>query len=169
MLSLIKVPAVLSWVNNYLTTLETQHLLLGMNDEDLWTDFETALNRALEDTNKVDDAAIDLEKLKMAQKEELGKVSPLTKYISKFNELQKKAEWDADTKGTMCYFCRGLTEGLLYSMLKTVGPCPTTSKKWQQLAIKHHDAFQQLTHKMDFRKQRPAWAETYDRKRHRLE
>jgi hypothetical protein len=64
-----------------------QCLLLGINDKDLWMDFETTLNRAFEDTNKVEDAATDLEKLKMAQKEELGEVSPLTKYISKFNEL----------------------------------------------------------------------------------
>jgi hypothetical protein len=53
-------------VDNYLTTLETQRLLLGMNNEDLWMDFKTALNRAFEDTNKVDDTATDLEKLKMA-------------------------------------------------------------------------------------------------------
>jgi hypothetical protein len=87
MLSLIKGPAVSSWVDDYLTTLEGQRLLHGMNDEALWNDFKTALNRAFEDTNKVDDAATDLERLKMAQKEEPGEVSPLTKYISKFNEL----------------------------------------------------------------------------------
>jgi Retrotransposon gag protein len=150
MLSLIKGPVVSSWVDNYLTTLETQRLLLGMNDEDLWVDFETALNRAFEDTNKVNDAATDLEKLKMTQKEEPGEVSPLTKYISKFNELRKKAGWDANAEGTMRYFCHGLTEGLLYSMLKTVGPHPTTLEEWQQLAIKHHNAFHQLTHEMGF-------------------
>jgi hypothetical protein len=33
MLSLIKGPAVSSWVDNYLTTLEAQLLLHGMNDE----------------------------------------------------------------------------------------------------------------------------------------
>jgi hypothetical protein len=62
-----------------------------MNDEALWNDFETALNRAFEDMNKIDDAATDLKRLKMAQKEEPGKVLPLTKYISKFNELRRKA------------------------------------------------------------------------------
>jgi hypothetical protein len=77
----------------------------------------------------------------MAQKEEPGEVSPLTKYISKFNELQRKARWDVDVEGTMRYFHRGLTEGLLYSMLKAVGPCPNTLDGWQQLAIQHHDAF----------------------------
>jgi hypothetical protein len=87
MLSLIKGPAVSSWVDDYLTTLEGQHLLHGMNDEALWNNFETALNQAFKDTNKIDDAAMDLKRLKMTQKEELGEVSPLTKYISKFNEL----------------------------------------------------------------------------------
>jgi hypothetical protein len=86
----------------------------------------------------------------MAQKEEPGEVSPLTKYISKFNKLRKKIGWDANTEKTMQYFRWGLTEGLLYSMLKTIGPCPTTLKEWQQLAIKHHDAFCQLTHEMGF-------------------
>jgi Retrotransposon gag protein len=153
MLSLIKGPAVSSWVDDYLTILEGQRLLHSMNNEALWNDFETALNRAFEDTNKVDDAATDLERLKMAQKEELGEMSPLTKYISKFNELRQKAEWDADAEGMMRYFRRGLTEGLLYSMLKVVGPCPNTLDGWQQLAVQHHDAFWQLTHKMDFWKQ----------------
>jgi hypothetical protein len=87
MLSLIKGPAVSSWVDDYLTTLEGQRLLHGMNDEDLWNDFKTTLNQAFKDTNKIDDAATDLERLKMAQKEEPGEVSPLTKYISKFNKL----------------------------------------------------------------------------------
>jgi hypothetical protein len=103
----------------------------------------------------------------MAQKEEPGKVLPLTKYILKFNKLQRKAGWDADAEGTMRYFQRGLTKGLLYSMLKAVGPCPNTLDRWQQLAVQHHDAFQQLTHKMDFQKQRPNWADTYVRKRRR--
>jgi Retrotransposon gag protein len=125
MLSLIKGPAVSSWVDDYLTTLEGQRLLHGMNDEALWNDFETALNRAFEDTNKIDNAATDLERLKMAQKEEPGKVSPLTKYISKFNKLQRKAGWDANAEGTMRYFRRGLTEGLLYSMLKQLALTPT--------------------------------------------
>jgi Retrotransposon gag protein len=138
-----------------------------MNDEDLWNDFETALNWAFKDTNKIDNAATDLKRLKMAQKEEPGKVSPLTKYISKFNELWRKAGWDADVEGTMRYFCRGLTKGLLYSMLKAVSPRPTTLDSWQQLAIQHHDTFQQLTHEMDFQKQRPNWADTYARKRRR--
>jgi Retrotransposon gag protein len=141
MLSLIKGPAVSSWVDNYLTTLEGQRLLHGMNDEALWNDFKTTLNWAFEDTNKVDDAATDLERLKMSQKEEPGEVSPLTKYISKFNELRRKAGWDADAEGTMRYFCRGLTEGLLYSMLKAVGPRPNTLDGWQQLVVQHHDAF----------------------------
>jgi Retrotransposon gag protein len=167
MLSLIKGPAVLSWVDDYLTTLEGQRLLHGMNDEALWNDFKMALNRAFEDTNKVDDAATDLERLKMAQKEEPGEVSPLTKYISKFNELRRKARWDADAEGTMRYFRRGLTEGLLYSMLKAIGPRPNTLDGWQQLAVQHHDAFRQLTHEMDFRKQRPNWANTYAKKRNR--
>jgi hypothetical protein len=87
MLSLIKGPAVSSWVDDYLITLEGQCLLYGMNDKALWNDFEIALNRAFKDTNKIDNAATDLERLKMAQKEDLGEVSPLTKYISKFNEL----------------------------------------------------------------------------------
>jgi hypothetical protein len=58
-------------------------------------------------------------------------------------------------------------EGLLYSMLKAVSPYPNTLDGWQQLAIQHHDAFCQLTHEMDFRKQRPNWADTYARKRRR--
>jgi hypothetical protein len=150
MLSLIKGPAVLSWVDDYLTTLKGQLLLHGMNDEALWDDFKVTLNQAFKDTNKIDDAATDLERLKMAQKEEPSKVSPLTKYISKFNELRRKAGWDANAEGIMCYFHRGLMEGLLYSMLKVVSPCPNTLDGWQQLAIQHHDAFYQLTHKMDF-------------------
>jgi hypothetical protein len=48
-----------------------------MNNEVLWDDFKATLNQAFKDTNKIDDTAIDLERLKMAQKEELGKVSPL--------------------------------------------------------------------------------------------
>jgi hypothetical protein len=44
MLSLIKGLVVSSWVDDYLTTLEGQCLLHGMNDEALWNDFETALN-----------------------------------------------------------------------------------------------------------------------------
>jgi murein L,D-transpeptidase YafK len=52
-------------------------------------------------------------------------------------------------------------------MLKAVGPCPNTLDGWQQLAIQHHDAFHQLTHEMDFRKQWPNWADTYARKRRR--
>jgi hypothetical protein len=99
---------------------------------------------------------MDLERLKMAQKEEPSKVSPLTKYISKFNKLCRKARWDADAEGTMQYFCRGLTEGLLYSMLKAVGPHPNTLDGWQQLAVQHHNTFHQLTHEMDFWKQQPA-------------
>jgi hypothetical protein len=165
MLSLIKGLAVSSWVDDYLTTVEGQCLLYGMNDKALWNDFKTTLNWAFKDTNKIDNAATDLERLKMAQKEEPGEVSPLTKYISKFNELQRKAEWDADAEGTMRYFQRGLTEGLLYSMLKVVGPRPNTLDRWQQLAIQHHDAFHQLTHKIDFRKQCPNWANTYTKKR----
>jgi hypothetical protein len=136
-----------------------------MNDEVLWNDFETTLSQAFEDTNKIEDAATNLERLKMAQKEEPGEVSPLTKYISKFNELQRKAGWDVDMEGTMQYFRRGLTEGLLYSMLKAVGPHPNTLDGWQQLAIQHHDAFCQLTHEMDFQKQCPNWANMYTRKR----
>jgi Retrotransposon gag protein/Zinc knuckle len=167
MLSLIKGPAVSSWVDDYLTTLEAQRLLHRMNDEALWNDFEMALNRGFEDTNKIDDVATDLERLKMAQKEEPGEVSPLTKYISKFNELRRKAGWDADAEGTMRYFRQGLTEGLLYSMLKAIGPRPNTLDGWQQLAVQHHDVFRQLTHEMDFRKQRPAWADNYVRKRRR--
>jgi Retrotransposon gag protein len=135
MLSLIKGPAVSSWVDDYLTTLEGQRLLHGMNNEALWNNFETTLNRAFEDTNKIDDAATDLERLKMAQKEEPGEVSPLTKYISKFNELRRKVGWDVDAEGTMRYFCQGLTEGLLYSMLKAVSPRPNTLDGWQQLAV----------------------------------
>jgi hypothetical protein len=67
----------------------------------------------------------------------------------------------------MCYFHRGLTEGLLYSILKAVGPRPNTLDGWQQLAVQHHDAFQKLTHEMDFQKQQPNWADTYARKRRR--
>jgi hypothetical protein len=160
MLSLIKGPAVSSWVDDYLTMLEGQLLLQGMNNEALWNDFETTLNRAFEDINKIDDAATDLERLKMAQKEEPSKVSPLTKYISKFNELWQKAGWDVDAEGTIWYFCWGLTEGLLYSMLKAVGPRPNTLDGWQQLAVQHYNAFCQLTHKIDFWKQQPTWAET---------
>jgi hypothetical protein len=44
MLLLIKGPVVLFWVDNYLTMLEGQCLLHGMNDEALWNDFKTALN-----------------------------------------------------------------------------------------------------------------------------
>jgi hypothetical protein len=50
-------------------------------------------------------------------------------------------------------------------MLKVVGPCPNTLDGWQQLAVQHHDAFQQLTHKMDFRKQHLNWANMYTRKK----
>jgi Zinc knuckle len=50
-------------------------------------------------------------------------------------------------------------------MLKVVGPCPNTLDGWQQLAVQHHDAFRQLTHEMDFRKQCPTWANTYAKKR----
>jgi hypothetical protein len=147
--------------------LEGQRLLHGMNDEALWNNFKTALNRAFKDTNKIDDAATDLKRLKMAQKEEPREVLPLTKYISKFNELWRKAGWNVDVEGTMWYFHRGLTKGLLYSMLKAVGPHPNTLDGWQQLAVQHHDAFHQLTHKMDFRKQRPNWADIYTRKKRR--
>jgi hypothetical protein len=91
-------------VDNYLTTLEGQLLLHGMNNEVLWDDFKAALNQAFKDINKIDDAATDLERLKIAQKEEPGEVSPLTKYIFKFNKLRRKAGWDADAKGTMHYF-----------------------------------------------------------------
>jgi hypothetical protein len=87
MLSLIKELVVSSWVDNYLTTLKGQCLLHGMNNKALWNNFKTTLNQAFEDTNKIDDAATDLERLKMAQKEDPGEVSPLTKYILKFNEL----------------------------------------------------------------------------------
>jgi hypothetical protein len=69
-----------------------------------------------------------------------------------------------DVEGTMRYFCRGLTKGLLYSMLKAVGPRPNMLDRWQQLVVQHHDAFRQLTHEMDFWKQRPNWADTYTRK-----
>jgi hypothetical protein len=65
----------------------------------------------------------------------------LLAYISKFNKLRRKAGWDTDAEGAMRYFHRGLTEGLLYSMLKTVGLQPTILEGWQELAIKHHNAF----------------------------
>jgi hypothetical protein len=77
----------------------------------------------------------------MAQKKEPREVSPLTKYISKFNKLRRKAGWDTDAEGTMHYFCRGLTEGLLYSMLKAISLHPNTLDRWQQLAVQYHDAF----------------------------
>jgi hypothetical protein len=104
-----------------------------MNDKLLWDNFEWALDSAFKDTNKVNNAAISLEKLQMQKS--------LTKYISKFNELRRKAGWDANVKGTIYYFCKGLTKRLLYSMLKIVGPHPITLKEWQQLAIKHHNTF----------------------------
>jgi hypothetical protein len=67
----------------------------------------------------------------------------------------------------MWYFCQGLTKGLLYSMLKAVGLRPNMLDGWQQLTVQHHDTFCQLTHEMDFQKQRPNWADTYARKRRR--
>jgi hypothetical protein len=44
MLSLIKGPAVSSWVDNYPTMLEGQLLLHGIYDKTLWDDFEAAHN-----------------------------------------------------------------------------------------------------------------------------
>jgi Retrotransposon gag protein len=96
-------------VDDYLTTLNQERMAYGMNNEILWVHFKAALDNTFEDTNKIDNAATNLEKLQMADS--------LTKYISKFNKLRRKVGWDTDVEGTMCYFHRGLTKGLLYSML----------------------------------------------------
>jgi hypothetical protein len=161
-LAFVKGPDVAQWVDDYLTTLDTQEQQHGENAEILFTNFEAAFKTAFEYSNQKDDAITSLENLKMVK-------SDLTAYNNKFNNLYRLAGWDADAEGTMRYYRRGLQFGLLHSMLHDTATSPTTLTAWQQKATKHHDTWKQLANELDMRKTkkkgRPGWAEHYETKK----
>jgi hypothetical protein len=151
MLGMVKGPLVSAWVQDYLDMIKQEVIQHEENAEILWHNFENALDDTFKDTNEEDDTITKLEHLEM-------KKGNLAQYNADFNLLRKKARWDADSSGIIRMYKRRLNLGLLINMLKHIRQKPMTMRGWQELAVQHHDAYQQLKHKISFWKDVPRWA-----------
>jgi hypothetical protein len=109
MLTLIKGPDTAGWTHDMGDFLDT----LGPADNipDLWMQFLLEFGQQFQDTQKEDQACVQLEGLQMRFPE-------VNTYIMKFEELARQARYTVGNPETMHTFIKGLTPTIMEDILK---------------------------------------------------
>ena len=99
---------------------------IARTEETLWNDLQTAFDQAFTNTNAVEQARTDLNKLEMAGEQ-------IDEYIAKFENLLRKADIPRSEIGAIEKFKDGLKRGIFGAIMKR-DTWPTNIDEWEEAA-----------------------------------